>query len=40
MQNVNDFDKFPNLKTELAKTVVKTLKNIKFPSEYEDLKEV
>lgn len=38
MQNVNDFDKFPNLKTELAKTVVKTLKNINFPSEYEDLK--
>ena len=39
VQNINEFYSYPNLKTELAKTILKTLDNIDFPQKYTDLQQ-
>ena len=36
-QNIGEFESYDNLKKELAKTVLKTLKSINFPENYLDL---
>ncbi len=38
IQNIKEFESYDNLKKELARTVLKTLKEINFPQDYEDLK--
>lgn len=39
MQNIREFESYDNLRQELARTVLETLKNIHFPEDYEDLRK-